>query len=86
MVTAAAMCGGWFRRRGARAGGWSIAAIERDPQSLTAKASALSGRGFLAGFGEMEPVSAFMQFLFMQFLLDCDAIGRHGETICIPLT
>ena len=52
--------GGWFRRRGARAGGWSIAAIERNPQSLTAKASALSGRGFSAGFGEMEPVSAFM--------------------------
>jgi hypothetical protein len=86
MVTAAAMRGGWFRRRGDRAGGWSIAAIERNPQSLTAKASALSGRGFSAGFGEMEPVSAFLQFLFMQFLLDCGAIGRRGETICIPLT
>jgi hypothetical protein len=80
------MRGGWFRRRGARAGGWSTAAIERNPQSLTAKAPALSGRGFSAEFGEMEPVLALMQFLFMQFLLDGDAIGRHGETICIPLT
>jgi len=27
MATAAAMCGNWCRRRGDRAGGWSIVAI-----------------------------------------------------------
>src|ERR1700730_1290716 len=81
MVTAAAMRGGWFRRRGDRAGGWSIAAIERNPQSLTAKASALSGRGFSAGFREMEPVFGlyviFIYAIFTRLRRNRATSGNH---------
>ena len=79
MGMAAATCANWCRRRGAPAGAWSIAAIERSVRPPTTQAPARLGRGFAL---KLERIG----FPFIQFLLESMQFHRRQETIFAPMT
>jgi hypothetical protein len=79
MVMAAAMPGDWFPRRGVRAGGWSIAAIDANHVSRTSETPALRPGFFLFHWMELPAT-------LIAFLLEMHAVELQPETISIAVT
>ena len=78
MAMAAATCASWCRRRGGRAGAWSIAVIERH-RSITNDASPGAVAGAFA-------LRRRRRFPFMQYLLEGHAFRPRRETKRAPTT